>query len=379
MDSLKQVLDFSPTGFALTEINGEFRYTNDAICEILQYSHEELFHITWQEITHPEDSFADTAKVFELLSGIREHYESKKRYIRKDGTICCANLAACIIYDKDGLFDCFCYEVIEVNPFVDASKQVADEIEARVILQAFHNDFLQAIANNDLILHYQEIIDLRNNTVAGYEGLVRWQHPTRGLLYPNKFIKRCEGNADVMLKLGEWVFIQGNKDKHRLEGFLSLNMSGQTLTQRSFIELAEKYASCGDRPSVFLEIVETILADLENSNVLSGLEMNGYGFFVDDFGQGYSGLIQLLKVIKSLSNKASVRVKIDIWFTRNLHQKTIFTSMKFLLNYFRAIGIEAIAEGVETEEQLNVWKSLGCEFAQGYYWGNPREIGWLEL
>jgi len=379
MDLLKQVLDFSPTGFALIESNGAFRYTNDAICKILQYSREELLHTTWQEIIHPKEFFADIANLFELLSGVRKNYESKKRYIRKDGTICYADLAVCIVYDKDGLFDCFCYQLIEVNPYVDVFKQVADEIELRLILQAFYSEFLQAITNNDLVLHYQEIIDLRSNTVAGYEGLIRWQHPTRGLLGPNRFIKRCEGNANVMLKLDEWVFIQGNKDKHRLEGFLSLNMSGQTLTQKSFIELTEEYANHGDRHSIYLEIVETILTDLESSNILSGLEMKGYRFFVDDFGQGYSGLIQLLKIMRSLSDKASVRVKIDIWFTKNLHQKTIFTSMKFLLEYFREIGVEAIAEGIETEAQLKAWKSLGCEFAQGYYWGNPREIEWLEL
>lgn len=379
MDLLRQVLDFSPTGFALIESNGAFRYINDAICKILRYSREELLRTTWQEITHPEEFFADIANLFELLSGVRKNYESKKRYIRKNGTICYADLAVCIIYDKDGLFDCFCYQIIEVNPYVDISKQVADDIELRLILQAFHNEFLQAIANNDLVLHYQEIIDLRSNTVTGYEGLVRWQHPTRGLLYPNKFIKRCEGNADVMLKLDEWVFIRGNEDKHRLEGFLSLNISPQTLTQKSFIELTEKYASRGDRHSIFLEIVETVLANLESSNVLSDLEMKGYRFFVDDFGQGYSGLIQLLKIMRSLSDKASVRVKLDIWFTRNLHQKTIFTSMKFLLKYFREIGIESIAEGIETEAQLKAWKDLGCEFGQGWYWGKAREVGWLEL
>lgn len=379
MDLLRQVLDFSPTGFALIEMNGEFRYTNNAICKILLYSREELLRTTWQEITHPEDFFADIAKVFELLSGIRKNYELKKRYIRKNGTICYAILAVCIIYDKDELFDCFCYQIIEVNPYVEIAKQVADEIELRVILAEFHNEFLQAIANNDLVLHYQEIIDLRSNTVAGYEGLVRWQHPTRGLLCPNKFIKRCEGNADVMLKLDEWVFIRGNEDKHRLEGFLSLNISPPTLTQKSFIALSEKYASCGDHHSIFLEIVETVLANLEGPNVLSGLEMQGYRFFVDDFGQGYSGLIQLLKIMRSLSDKASVRVKLDIWFTRNLHQKTIFTSMKFLLKYFREIGIEAIAEGIETEAQLNAWKDLGCEFGQGWYWGKAREVEWLEL
>ena len=374
MELLIRTFKDSAVGFALVEKTGEFRLVNQALCDILQYSQDEFKTLQWQEITYPEDLVKDLLLVKQVLDGYKKSYQLEKRYIRKDGSICYALLCVSTVINNQGEFDCFCSQIIDTSEYVEMAKKLEDLILAKGHISRYQKEILDGLINNEFVLHYQEIYNLKTLETKGYEALIRWQHPVKGLIYPNDFIEICEQNPDVMLEVCRWVFNQACSDRHRLNGFLSLNISPQSLLHHSFVQMISEHKLEGDLPTVFLEITERVLANLEGSKVLSEIEKEGYGFFIDDFGQAYSGLVQFIQVIQSLKKESSVKIKIDIWFTQHIHESITYASMKVLLALFREIGVEVIAEGIETEAQLKIWQELGCEFGQGWFFGKAKPL-----
>ncbi len=363
MEYLKNVLKLSPVGTALVKKDGGFIYANSALSKILGYSHAELVLLSWQQITHPEDVNKDELLVAQMLRGDRESYQLRKRYIRKDGSICPAVLSVSNVLDVNGNFECF---LALVNDSVENIEQKE--------LELFQDEVFQAIATDEFVLHYQDIVDLKSLATVGYESLIRWQHPIKGLIYPNDFIERCEQSPDLMLQLCQWVFRRASRDRQKLNGFLSINVSPKSLMHLSFLEMVAEYSQVSDRPVVFLEITERVLANLENTDILSKLEYEGYGLFADDFGQANTGLVQVIQILKSVKHDSTVKIKIDIWFTRNLGDPLTYASMKVLIELFHGMGLEVIAEGIETLEQLKSWQELGCDYGQGWLWGKAKPL-----
>jgi len=374
MKLLIEVFEDSAVGFALVERTGEFRFVNKALCDILQYSKDEFLTLQWQEITYPEDLLKDLVMVKQVLDGFKKSYQLEKRYIRKDGSICYALLCVFAVIDKFGVFDCFCSQIIDTSAYVEMSKKIEDLITVKNRISQYQKEVLDGLIKNEFVLHYQEIINLKTLEVKGYEALIRWQHPTKGLVYPNDFIEICEQNPDVMLEVCRWVFNKACIDRPKLNGFLSINISPQSLLHYSFADMISTHNLRGDYPTVFLEITERVLVNLEGSKVLRKVEEKGCGFFIDDFGQANSGLVQVIQVIQSLKKESSVMVKMDIWFTRNIDSPITYASMKVLLALFREIGVDVIAEGIETETQLKAWQELGCNYGQGWLWGKAKPL-----
>ena len=374
MDDIKRVFENSQIGFALVEKTGGFRYANKALSNILGYSIDELSQIDWQSITHPDDLLGDLALVADVINGIIQGYQLEKRYIRKNRSICYTFLSVSTLLFDDGSLDCFCSQITDVTQYVELTKKLDDSLKRKNELRLFQESVLKAIANDQFVLHYQGIIDLKTLKAVGYEALIRWQHPDMGLLYPNDFIEDCEQDPDIMLQLCQWVFKTACRDRAKLNGFLSINVSPKSLLHFSFIDMVSKYADKIDTPVVFLEITERVIANLDDTDVLKRIEQEGYGFFIDDFGQANSGLIQVIKIIKSIQKGSSVKVKIDIWFTEHILDQITYASMKVLIGLFHDIGVEVIAEGIETEIQLNAWRELGCEYGQGWLWGKAKAI-----
>ena len=257
---------------------------------------------------------------------------------------------------------------------IELSKKLDESLKQKNELRLFQESILKAIANNEFVLHYQEIIDLVTFKPVGYEALIRWQHPAMGLIYPNDFIEDCEQDSDIMLQVCQWVFRTACRDRPKLDGFLSINVSPKSLLHLSFIDMVSQYAEKLENPVIFLEITERVIVNLDETDVLARIEREGYGFFIDDFGQANSGLIQVIKIIRSIQKESSIKVKIDIWFTQHIHETITYASMKVLLGLFRDIGVEVIAEGIETEAQLKAWQELGCNYGQGWLWGKAKAI-----
>ena len=252
-------------------------------------------------------------------------------------------------------------------------------------------DLRRAIERDELRLHYQPIVDLRTGHIAGFEGLVRWQHPLRGLLQPGEFIAVAE-ETGLIVPLGHWTLEQACRDaarwfrmdpagpglSRRPSLTMHLNFSGVQLMEANVIEEIERIVrqSWPDTRAFRLSFEITESTMMRNSKTISTLlarlrDLN-IGLDIDDFGTGYSSLSQLQHLpVQTL--------KIDRSFVARLGQdEESLEIIRTIVALAHNLGMDVIAEGVETAPQLAHLKALHCEYAQGYYFARPadRETAW---
>lgn len=236
------------------------------------------------------------------------------------------------------------------------------------------NDLRLALQNNELILHFQPKIDLITNKIIGAEALIRWQHPTKGLIYPDSFIPQAE-KSGLIVKIGEWVLLESCLacQKWREQGFtdisIAVNISPQQFKRENITEIVQRALAVSKLPAhcLDLELTESLLIEKdgelkENIRFLNSL---GVSFSIDDFGTGYSnlGYIQEFEV-KSL--------KIDKSFIQVIEQKRQNQAIVVaIIQMAKSIGLITVAEGVEDKQTMDLLSSLGCDLAQGYYWSKP--------
>lgn len=252
--------------------------------------------------------------------------------------------------------------------FFDPSLNLAD-IQAFTLEQAFGS----ALAEHQFVLHYQPQIRLDTHQVLGYEALVRWDHPEFGLLYPDRFIDLAE-RSGFIVELGWEVLrlaceaLSSWRDQGR-ETRLAVNVSALQLRQADFAtRLLNKLQRHGIAPQrLELEITETTILDPESTAVahLHTLRGAGLGISLDDFGRGYAGFAHLHSLPLS-------KLKIDrslIAALSNSHDDSPIVSSTIILA--KRLGLEVVAEGVETREQVVYLKLAGCDIAQGYHFSRP--------
>lgn len=232
------------------------------------------------------------------------------------------------------------------------------------------------IREGALRVHYQPRIDLRTWRTSGVEALVRWQHPTRGLLPPSEFITMAE-ESGLVRPLGAWVLGETLKqaDNWRGEGpggaslEFAVNLSARQLNDPELVPMVEAALRLRsiDPALLLLEITETALmadpaAALESLTALKNL---GVGLAVDDFGTGYSSLTYLKKFPID-------ELKIDRSFINGLGSDSGDSAIVgSCIDLAHAVGIRAVAEGVETPGQAHTLKAMGCDLAQGYHFARP--------
>ena len=235
-------------------------------------------------------------------------------------------------------------------------------------------DLRLALKRQEFFLHYQPIICLNNNKISGFETLVRWKHPQKGLIPPGKFIPIAE-QTNLILPLGMWILNQAcqqisvwQEQLVNLENLvtISVNISAKQFEQEDFIEqLDHIIVDTGiDVRHLKLEITETLL--MENAaiadNVISQLKARQIKLAIDDFGTGYSSLSYLDRFPVDT-------LKIDRSFVNRLDEKNqASTIVKATLDLAHNLGFNVVAEGVETQLQAEQLKAWGCEFAQGYFY-----------
>lgn len=252
--------------------------------------------------------------------------------------------------------------------FFDPSLNLAD-IHAFTLEQAFGS----ALAERQFVLHYQPQIRLDTQQVLGYEALVRWDHPEFGLLYPDRFIDLAE-RSGFIVELGWEVLrlaceaLSGWHAQGR-ETRLAVNVSALQLRQADFAaRLLGKLQQYAIAPQQLeLEITETTILDPEGTAVahLHTLRDAGLGISLDDFGRGYAGFAHLHSLPLS-------KLKIDrslIAPLSNSHDDSPIVSSTIILA--KRLGLEVVAEGVETREQVVCLKLAGCDIAQGYHFSRP--------
>lgn len=244
------------------------------------------------------------------------------------------------------------------------------------------NALHRALENNELELFYQPQVNLAKQQVTGIEALIRWNHPHKGLLSPAVFIPLAE-QSNLICILGAWILDQACHDAQVLEqqGFTGLkvavNISMQQLERGSFKQLVLHTIAQHklDKNYIEIEITESnIMQDMQKAvEVLTSLAANGIGVAIDDFGTGYSSLsyLQTLPI---------ATLKIDRSFIEGLSkQNSAAPIVTAVLTMAKALKMQCVVEGVETQEQMDILELVGCSIIQGYYYSKPLSLTDLML
>lgn len=260
-----------------------------------------------------------------------------------------------------------CHVIFDSSMHTEASRTLQLETELR-----------RAVERNEFKVFYQPIISVGDNKIIGFEALLRWQHPARGIITPSEFIKAAE-ETGLIFPLGQWVIREAcGQLKAWQEQFpscrnftVSVNVSSGVFSQQNFYELVHNILQeTGlDGSCLRLEIVERMLIeDPEPAAALMSLlnDLN-VRFDIDDFGIGYSALNYLRHFpIKGL--------KIDRSFIKALtFDKNNVKIVKTIIALGHDLGLDVIAEGIETVEQLDIFKTMNGEYAQGFFLFRPMD------
>ncbi len=257
------------------------------------------------------------------------------------------------------------------NSYFFFSPEINSEAEDRIALE---RDIKKAVARNEFILYYQPQIDIRTSRLCGFEALIRWQHPERGMVSPAKFIPIAEATGAIV-QIGNWVFKEALEQWKRWSDMglypntIAINVSAVQFQQENLIETIETLlAQTGVQPdNLEVELTESIIMQdaKKTDNILTKLSAMGIQIAIDDFGTGYSSLSYLKKFPVD-------RLKIDQSFVREITSDYDDAEIaRAIINLGHSLGLEIVSEGVENEAQLNLLREQGCDIIQGYLTGKP--------
>jgi diguanylate cyclase (GGDEF)-like protein/PAS domain S-box-containing protein len=252
-------------------------------------------------------------------------------------------------------------------------REMRDRAVARLQLET---DLRRALERDEFRLYYQPIVSLATRAITGFEALVRWQHPERGLILPEEFIRVAE-ETSMIVPLGWWVVREACRQLRRWQlrqdapAALSMcvNLSAKQFSQASLTENVTRILAEADlQPSsLVLEITESTIMESTDSasTVLTELRDLGVQLAIDDFGTGYSSLSYVHRFpLNSL--------KIDRSFVSGMGEKGERSEIvRAIVNLAHNLGLEVIAEGVETQSQLDHLTTLECDYGQGYLFSMP--------
>lgn len=232
----------------------------------------------------------------------------------------------------------------------------------------------KALINDEFVIYYQPQIDLKSGNLLGLEALVRWDHPEKGFILPEDFIDIAE-ETGMIVEIDKWVMETAMKqmvswhEQGFKPGILSLNFSMRELQNHDFVsELSEIMKVLRFNPQwLELEITESQVMKKPEESIMKFQQISkmGVDIAIDDFGTGYSSLAYL----KRLPVK---KVKIDRSFIHGIAEnKENQDIVKAIIALSRSLGLEIIAKGVETQEQMDILIEYGCECIQGYYFSHP--------
>ncbi len=265
------------------------------------------------------------------------------------------------------------------NNFQYYSAEMTEIAFEKVVMET---NLRQAIKNDELVVYYQPQINAKNNKLTGMEALVRWQHPTMGLVSPARFIPLAEATG-VIIELDQIVMKTAMKQmtkwyKQGLNpGKLALNLTIQQLQKKDFINVLESIINETQCQTDWIELELTEGQIMTNPDkaiaVLKQVNSMNIELAIDDFGTGYSSLSYLTKLpIKKL--------KIDQSFVRKLPDAIEDSAIaKAVIALAKSLNLNIIAEGVETEEQKEFLINNGCENIQGYFYSKPIPADEMEI
>lgn len=266
------------------------------------------------------------------------------------------------------------YEVFDLETHTRVMAQLQLENDLRRAVQFLENP--DTLKHNQFIVYYQPITCLKTRLIAGFEALLRWQHPQLGMVSPVQFIPIAEETGLIAL-LGQWVLEEACHQLRLWESYghhsltMAVNLSGCQLSRPDLLEKIDQiiHKSQINADHLKLEITESMIINNADyvKQVLSQLKQRSIKLCMDDFGTGYSSLSYLHRFPLDI-------LKIDKSFVSNMgedgeHSDIVMT----IINLAHHLNMEVIAEGVETLGQLKILSELGCEWGQGYFFSRPMD------
>lgn len=257
------------------------------------------------------------------------------------------------------------------NSYFFFSQEMNEETEDRLALE---RDLRKALLQNEFALFFQPQLDLKSGKVKAFEALIRWFHPTRGMVSPMRFIPIAE-DTGLIIPLGDWVLKEALRYLKLWDGMgvpeisVAVNLSAVQFQQEDLVSSVEKVLEeKGISPNrLELELTESVVMQdaRKADNILSRLSRVGIKLAIDDFGTGYSSLSYLKRFEVD-------RLKIDQSFVRDMTNNYDDAEIAHaIINLGHTLGLEIVSEGVETKEQLELLRRQGCDIIQGYYISKP--------
>ncbi|MBD2692897.1 putative bifunctional diguanylate cyclase/phosphodiesterase [Anabaena catenula] len=251
------------------------------------------------------------------------------------------------------------------------SSDINDQLHERLELE---NELHGALERGEIIVYYQPMIDLHSGQITGMEALVRWQHSTKGLISPVKFIPIAEANG-LIVPIGEWVLRSACTQirNWQLAGLppirISVNLSARQFEEPNLVNVVSQILEETELDASYLELEVTesfLIADIQNSiTTLKQLRELGILLALDDFGTGYSSLNYLKRLPVHI-------LKIDKSFVQDVTSNPDSAAVtNAIIALAKSLRLNITAEGIETEEQLNYLQKRGCDEGQGYYISRP--------
>ncbi|WP_392534041.1 putative bifunctional diguanylate cyclase/phosphodiesterase [Nostoc sp. C117] len=251
------------------------------------------------------------------------------------------------------------------------SPEINAQLQERLALE---NELHGALERGEMVIYYQPLIDLHTRQITGMEALLRWQHPTRGLVSPAKFIPIAEHNG-LIIPIGEWVLRTACAQNRawQVAGLppirMSVNLSARQFEQLNLVELVKQILEKTGLQTSYLELEVTessLISDIEHSvKTLKKLRELGIWLALDDFGTGYSSLNYLKRFPVNM-------LKIDRSFVQDVTSNSDSAAVTdAIIALAKSLQLKITAEGVETEEQLEYLQKCGCQEGQGFYFGIP--------
>jgi diguanylate cyclase (GGDEF)-like protein/PAS domain S-box-containing protein len=251
-----------------------------------------------------------------------------------------------------------------------------DMHQSAVALLKLETELRQAVQREEFLMHFQPIVSLTHGRIVGFEGLVRWQHPERGLVSPSQFIAVAE-ETGLIVPMGWWVLRESCRQTREWQVrfpsdpplWVSVNMSGKLFMKKKMVDrLCGILEETGlQPPSLRIEVTENVVMDHADVAIRNLMELRALGvqLSIDDFGTGYSSLSYLQRFHYD-------ELKIDRSFVSRLGQVGDSRAIvETILSLANNLGIGVVAEGIETAEQVDRLRKMDCPHGQGYWFSRP--------
>jgi len=259
------------------------------------------------------------------------------------------------------------------NQFKYYSELLTEQARERIILEA---NLRKALDKQEFVVYYQPQLELNTGKLSGLEALVRWLHPEKGLIPPNVFIPLAE-RSRLIIPLGEWILKESCKQMHQWQKSgliqadisISVNLSPVQFDQEGLIKMIDSVIKSTELPlsNLELEITESTMMknQKKSTETLKQLRSVGVKLAIDDFGTGYSSL-------NHLKHLPVTKLKIDQSFVSNIpNDAKDIAIAKTVIDLAQGLSLDVLAEGIETEDQLDFLKHEGCSYGQGYLFAKP--------